>query len=216
MNIIIVGPPGAGKGTQAKLICNEYNLTQLSTGDILRENYRQGTMLGKEAAKYWSVGGLVPDDIMINLIRQEMKKPVPGNGYIFDGFPRTVAQALSLRDIFDELTLSLTAVIVLDVDFNELIKRLSARRTCTKCGKTYHMMFNPPKVEGICDLDNEPLCQREDDKPAAIENRLKVFKDQTLPLEKFFEDEGKAQHVPGMLGIDEVYAHIKNILDKCK
>ena len=137
MNIIIVGPPGAGKGTQAKLICNEYNLTQLSTGDILRENYRQGTMLGKEAAKYWSVGGLVPDDIMINLIRQEMTKPVPGNGYIFDGFPRTVAQALSLRDIFDELTLPLTAVIVLDVDFDELIKRLSARRTCTKCGIKY-------------------------------------------------------------------------------
>ncbi len=216
MNLVFLGPPGAGKGTQSKMICNEYNLTQLSTGDILRENYRQGTALGKLAAKYWGGGGLVPDDIMINLMRDELSKPIPGNGYIFDGFPRTVPQADALQQIFEELNMKLDVVLVLDVDMNELVRRLSARRTCTVCGKTYHLDFNPPKQAGLCDMEGAPLYQRPDDQAEAIATRLQVFQDQTFLLEDYYIKKGLAEHIPGMNDINVVFSDIKTALDKYK
>ncbi len=216
MNLVFLGPPGAGKGTQSKMICNEYNLTQLSTGDILRENYRQGTALGKLAAKFWGGGGLVPDDIMINLMRDELSKPIPGNGYIFDGFPRTVPQADALKQMFEELGMKLDVVLVLDVDMNELVRRLSARRTCTACGITYHLDFNPPKQAGICDMEGAALYQREDDKAEAIATRLQVFQDQTILLEDYYTKNGLAEHIMGMNEINVVFSEIKTVLDKYK
>lgn len=213
MNIILLGAPGSGKGTQAEKLCREYNLIQLSTGDILRENRRLGTNLGKQASKYLDGGSLVPDDVMIQLVRSELVKPHKSNGFILDGFPRTVPQAESLEVILNDLSLKLNAVIVLDTENDEIIRRLSARRTCPKCGKTFHLMFNPPKTEGICDACGNELYQRPDDTPNAIRHRLEVYANQTHPLIEFYEAKKLARHIPGMLAIDEVYKHIKEVLE---
>jgi adenylate kinase len=216
MNIVFLGPPGAGKGTQSKMICREYDLIQLSTGDMLRERYRKGTPLGVMAAKYWGGGGLVPDDIMIGLMKEELSNPSDAKGYILDGFPRTVPQADALISMMEELNMTLDAALVLDVDMNELVRRLSARRTCSVCGKTYHLDFNPPKEAGICDLDGGQLYQREDDQEEAIVNRLSVFQNQTSPLIEYYTKLNKVRSVNGMGDIDQIFADIKKTLDPLK
>ena len=209
MNIILLGAPGSGKGTQSDMLCREFNLKQLSTGDILRENRRLGTNLGKQAAKYLDGGSLVPDELMVQLMRSELVKPHKTNGFILDGFPRTVPQAESLEHILADLNIKLNAVVILDTENDQLVHRLSARRSCPKCGKSFHLLFNPPKKDGVCDACGNALIQRPDDTPVAIAHRLEVYANQTHPLIEYYEKKNLAKHIPGMLAITEVYKYIQ-------
>lgn len=212
MKLVFLGPPGAGKGTQSERICKDYNIVQLSTGDILRSNRKMGTELGKKAQSYMDAGNLVPDKIIIDMIKEELKKPELENGYILDGFPRTVPQAVALDELLKSMNDKLDLTLVLEVPNEELIKRLSARRTCRQCGKTYHLIYNPPANEGICDVCGGELYQRDDDKEEAILNRLKVYENQTKPLIEYYEKQGLAKKVDGIGSIDEIYQRIKHIL----
>lgn len=215
MKLIFLGPPGAGKGTQSEKICKDYGVVQLSTGDILRANRKQGTELGQKAQKYMDAGELVPDNLIIDMIKQELQKPELEKGYILDGFPRTVAQAEALDILLNEMNEKLDTVLVLEVPNEELIKRLTARRVCKKCGKSYHLIFNPPKVEGKCD---EPcggeLYQRDDDKEGPIMNRLKVYEQQTFPLIDYYSKKNMTDNIDGLGNIEEIYSRIKTVLDK--
>ena len=212
MKLVFLGPPGAGKGTQSEFICRDYGIVQLSTGDILRENRKMGTELGKKAQSYMDAGNLVPDDIIIDMIKEELKKPELKNGYILDGFPRTVPQAEALDQLLASLNDKLDLTLVLEVPNEELIKRLSARRTCRQCGKTYHLIYSPPKQEGICDVCGGELYQRDDDKEEAILNRLQVYENQTKPLIDYYEKKGIAKRINGVGTIDEIYQRIKSVL----
>ncbi len=214
MKLIFIGPPGAGKGTQAERICKEYNTVQLSTGDLFRLNRKLGTELGKKAQSYMGGGNLVPDEIVIGMLNDEIIKPEYANGYILDGFPRTVKQAEALDKLLEELGDNLDGVLVLSVPADELIKRLTARRTCRSCNRSYHIIYNPPKVEGICDFDNGELYQRDDDQEEAIKNRLNVYEAQTKPLIDFYQNEDKVMMINGVGEIDDIYSSIKSVLDK--
>ncbi len=212
MKLVFLGPPGAGKGTQSERICKDYGVVQLSTGDILRANRKMGTELGKKAQEYMDAGNLVPDDIIINMIKEELKKPELANGYILDGFPRTVPQAEALDKLLESMNDKLDMTLVLDVPNEELIKRLSARRTCRGCGKTYHLIYNPPKVENVCDVCGGELYQRDDDKEEAILNRLQVYEKQTKPLIEYYDKQGITKKINGLGTIDEIYERIKAVL----
>jgi adenylate kinase len=216
MKLIFIGPPGAGKGTQAERICKDFNIVQLSTGDILRANRKQGTELGKIAQQYMDSGALVPDEIIINMIKEELQKPELSNGYILDGFPRTVPQAEALSKLLSDMKQSLDAVLILEVPNQELVTRLTARRTCRSCGKSYHIIFNPPQMENVCDTCGGELYQRDDDKEEPILNRLKVYENQTFPLIEYYDAKGLAEHIVGTGEINEIYNRIKNILDKVR
>jgi len=212
MKLIFLGPPGAGKGTQAEKICKDFNVIQLSTGDILRNNRKLGTELGKKAQSFMDAGNLVPDDLIIDMIKEEIKKPELANGYLLDGFPRTVKQAEALDALLDTMNEKLDSTLVLEVPNEELILRLSSRRTCPVCQKTYHLIYNPPKVDGFCDNDNAILYQRDDDKEDAILNRLKVYETQTKPLIEYYTSKGIAKMINGVGSIDEIYNQIKIML----
>lgn len=214
MRLIFLGPPGAGKGTQAEFICRDFNIKQLSTGDILRANRKQGTELGKKAQSYMDAGELVPDGIIIDMIKEELKKPELANGYLLDGFPRTVPQAEALDNLLADMGQKLNTVLVLEVPNEELVRRLSARRTCRTCGKTYHLIYNPPKEDGVCDLDGGELYQRDDDKEGPIMNRLKVYENQTLPLIDYYSKKNMASKIDGLGKIDEIYGSIESVLKK--
>ncbi|MFP4528945.1 MAG: adenylate kinase [Candidatus Kapaibacterium sp.] len=214
MKMIFLGPPGAGKGTQCANIIEDFGVTQLSTGDILRANRKQGTELGKQAESYMAEGKLVPDEIIINMIKEELAKPDLAEGYILDGFPRTVPQAEALDTLLSGMGQKLDTVLVLEVPNEELIGRLTARRTCKDCGKSYHLKFNPPSKEGICDSCGGELFQRPDDQEAPIRKRLEVYADQTLPLIDYYEKKGLARHIAGVGSLGDVYARIKTELDK--
>lgn len=214
MKLIFIGPPGAGKGTQAERICKEYNTVQLSTGDILRMNRKLGTELGQKAQQYMDAGNLVPDEIIIGMLKDEIRKPEYVNGYILDGFPRTVKQAEALDVLLEELGDKLDSVLVLTVPAEDLISRLTARRTCRTCNKSYHLTFNPPKVDGICDLDQGELYQRDDDQEESIKNRLNVYEAQTKPLIDYYSTKGQVTMIDGVGEIDAIYSRIKNALDK--
>ena len=214
MKLIFIGPPGAGKGTQAERICKEYNTVQLSTGDILRMNRKLGTELGKKAQQYMAAGNLVPDEIIIGMLKDEIRKPEYVNGYILDGFPRTVKQAEALDVLLEELGDKLDSVLVLTVPAEDLISRLTARRTCRTCNKSYHLIFNPPKVDGICDLDQGELYQRDDDQEESIKNRLNVYEAQTKPLIDYYSTKGQVTMIDGVGEIDAIYSRIKSALDK--
>lgn len=207
MKLIFLGPPGAGKGTQAEYICRDYGVVQLSTGDILRANRKEGTELGKKAQSYMDAGNLVPDEIIIDMIKEELKKPELGKGYLLDGFPRTVPQAEALDKLLESMGQKLDAVLVLEVPEQELVERLTGRRTCRKTGKTFHMKFNPPPKN-----HNYDLYQREDDQESPVKNRLKVYNDQTKPLIDYYQNKGIAKMIDGVGSLDEVYARIKKIL----
>jgi adenylate kinase len=216
MRLVFLGPPGAGKGTQAEKICKEYGIVQLSTGDILRANRRQGTELGKKAQSYMDVGELVPDQIIIDMIKEELKKPELVNGYILDGFPRTVPQAEELDNLMKDLVQKLDTVLIIEVPNDELVKRLTARRICRTCGKSYHLIYNPPKVEGVCNVDGGELYQRDDDKEEPIRNRLKVYENQTMPLVEYYSAKNLANNIDGQGKIKEIYSRIQVVLDKYK
>ncbi len=214
MNIILLGPPGAGKGTQAKKIAEHYSLPHISTGDILRENISNNTSLGIKAKSYMAKGELVPDELLITIIRDRLSKPDCSNGFLLDGYPRTVPQADALQMILTESNKKLDVVLNIDVEDEELIKRLSGRRVCSSCGMSYHMIFNPPQEDEICDKCKGKLYQREDDKPEAIRNRLMVYKKQTQPLIEYYTRKGILRTVDGGKDIPEIFEDIKKILEK--
>jgi adenylate kinase len=214
MRLVFLGPPGAGKGTQAEYICKEYNIVQLSTGDILRANRKNGTELGAKAQVYMDKGELVPDQLIIDMIKEELQKPELANGYLLDGFPRTVPQAEALKTLLGDMGQKLDLVLVLEVQNEELVSRLTARRTCRTCGKSYHLVFNPPKQPGICDSDGGELYQRDDDTEETVINRLKVYEKQTRPLINFYAHEGLTWFVNGVGSIDSIFEKIKRIFEE--
>jgi len=208
MNIILLGPPGAGKGTQAKRLVEKYHIPQVSTGDMLREALKEGTPLGLEAKKYMDQGGLVPDSVVIGLVKERIQKPDAKGGYMLDGFPRTVGQADALNQVLTGLRRGIDHVISLSVDKGELLKRLTGRRACPLCGAVYHIEFAPPKTAGRCDACPGELFQREDDKEATILHRLQVYDDQTAPLIAYYEASGLLRSVNGLGTVDGVQGDI--------
>lgn len=211
---VLLGPPGAGKGTQAKIIAENLNLTHVSSGDIFRENLSQKTELGKQAQVYINRGDLVPDDLTISMIRDRLQKPDCANGAILDGFPRTPAQAEALARMLKEVGGEVQAVPYISVPAEVLIERLTGRWSCKKSGHVYHQKFNPPKVDGICDIDGSELYQREDDKSETVLKRIDVYLSQTAPLIAFYKEQGKLLEVDGTREISEVSDELIRALAK--
>lgn len=209
-----MGLPGAGKGTQAEKINDKYNIPHISTGDMFRLAIKEGTDLGKKAKEYMDQGGLVPDEVTIGIVRERLMKDDTKNGFLLDGFPRTIAQAEGLEELLTEVNRSIDFVIHVDVPEDKLVERLSGRRICPTCGAAYHVEFNPPKEEGICDKDGSTLTQRDDDKPETVKNRLSVNIEQTQPLLDFYQEKGYLARVNGDQDIDVVFQEIQNILNQ--
>ena len=212
MKLILLGPPGAGKGTQAKMLCAHYGIPQISTGDILRDAVRQQSPMGVKAKSYMDAGALVPDDVVVGIVRERLQQDDCHKGFVLDGFPRTVAQADALKVALDESGQSLDAVISLEVEAEALIERLTGRRTCKECGKGYHVKFDPPSRGGVCDVCGGQLVQREDDREETIRRRLEVYREQTAPLIDYYRSQGLLGQVDGMAPMDVVQAEIREIL----
>ncbi len=208
MKLVILGPPGAGKGTQAEYIVKRYNIPHISTGDIFRENIKNNTELGKKAKSYMDKGLLVPDDLVIALVEDRLNKDDAKEGFLLDGFPRTVAQAVSLDSILDKNDDKLTKVINISVDPEILIERAVGRRVCKICGMTYHVKFNPPKEEGVCDKDGTKLIQRDDDTEETVKTRISVYFDQTAPLIDYYRAQNLLIDIDGAKDIDKVFDDI--------
>jgi adenylate kinase len=209
VHLILVGPPGAGKGTQAANLVEEYGVPHIATGDIFRSAIKNKTPLGKKAKEYIDQGKLVPDEVTIGIVRERLSKGDCQEGFILDGFPRTIAQADALAEILKELNIELNAVLNIKVSDEEVIKRLSGRRICSDCGASYHVDFNPPQEDGVCDKCEGDLYQREDDQPETIKERLKVYKEKTEPLINYYQEAGLLKNVNGEAGLDEVFGNIK-------
>lgn len=212
MKIIMLGAPGAGKGTQAKMIAEKYGLPHISTGDIFRANIKNGTELGKEAKEYMDKGLLVPDELTVRLLLDRVAQDDCKNGYVLDGFPRTIPQAEVLDEKLSELGEKVDYAINVDVPDENIVNRMSGRRACLNCGATYHIVSIPPKKEGICDVCASALVLRDDDRPETVQNRLKVYHDQTQPLINFYEKKGVLRSVDGTLPMEEVFTAITKIL----
>lgn len=212
MNIILLGPPGAGKGTQAKMLVEKYGIPQISTGDILRANLKAQTELGLEAKKYMDAGKLVPDEVVIGIINNRLKEDDCQKGYMLDGFPRTVAQAEALDKILAEGGSGIDDVISIEVPNDELMGRLTGRRTCRQCGQGFHVMFDPPKAEGVCDKCSGELYQRDDDNEETVGNRLKVYADQTQPLIDYYQNKGLLRPIDGLGKITEILDRVVKVL----
>lgn len=212
MKIIMLGAPGAGKGTQAKMIAEKYGLPHISTGDIFRANIKNGTELGKEAKEYMDKGLLVPDELTVRLLLDRVAQDDCKNGYVLDGFPRTIPQAEVLDEKLSELGEKVDYAINVDVPDENIVNRMSGRRACLNCGATYHIVSIPPKKEGICDVCASALVLRDVDKPETVQNRLKVYHDQTQPLIDFYEKKGVLRSVDGTLPMEEVFTAITKIL----
>ncbi len=207
MRLILLGPPGAGKGTQAERLVAKYQIPQISTGDILRAAVRDGTDLGKTAKSYMDSGGLVPDAVVIGIIEERLKEDDCANGYILDGFPRTVAQADALKNVLAGMGQAIDHVVSVEVPNEDLVERLSGRRSC-KCGAMYHVTFNPPKKEGVCDKCGGELFQRADDQEETIRSRLAVYEEQTAPLIAYYEKAGLLRRIDGVGSLDEIFGRI--------
>ena len=212
MHLILLGAPGAGKGTQAAYLKDEWGLMHISTGDILRAEVRQGSALGKEAQGYMEQGALVPDDLIIRMMEERLKSLGEAIGYILDGFPRTVAQAEALDAMLERIRHQLDAVVNLVVPDAELIRRLTGRRVCPNCNAVYHIESMRPKQEGVCDVCGQALIQRKDDQLEAITHRLEVYKAQTQPLIDYYQQQDKLTTIDGTIGVPQVAAEIRAAL----
>ena len=212
--IVLLGPPGAGKGTQAKNISESYGLPHISSGDIFRENLNNHTELGEKAEEYMNRGELVPDDITISMIRERLSRPDCERGALLDGFPRTPGQAEALDEMLRDFNSQVDAVPYIKVPKDELVERLSGRLTCRAAGHVFHKKYNPPKEPGICDYDGSELYQREDDKPETVKRRIRVYLDQTQPLIDYYHDRGLLIEINGNQPIEEVTADLLNALEK--
>ncbi|MCI9201938.1 MAG: adenylate kinase [Lachnospiraceae bacterium] len=214
MKIIMLGAPGAGKGTQAQMIADKYKVPHISTGDIFRANIKNGTELGMEAKKYMDQGLLVPDELTVKILLDRVAKEDCKDGYVLDGFPRTIPQAEVLDKALAERGESIDYAVDVDVPDENIVKRMSGRRACLSCGATFHLEHVPPKEEGICDRCGKELVLRDDDKEETVLNRLKVYHDQTQPLIQFYKDKGVMQAVDGTKSMQEVFDAIVAILEK--
>ncbi|WP_122135063.1 adenylate kinase [Staphylococcus warneri] len=214
MNIILMGLPGAGKGTQASEIVKKFPIPHISTGDMFRKAIKDETDLGKEAKSYMDRGELVPDEVTVGIVKERISEDDAKKGFLLDGFPRTIDQAEALNSIMAELDRNINAVINIEVPEEELMNRLTGRRICENCGTTYHLVFNPPKVEGICDLDGGKLYQREDDNPETVSNRLKVNVKQSKPILEYYDNKGVLKNIDGSKDIEEVTTDVIDILDQ--
>lgn len=214
--IVLLGPPGAGKGTQAQVISQEMNLAHISSGDLFRENLKNQTELGKMAQGYMNRGELVPDDVTIAMVRDRLSRPDCSEGALLDGFPRTPAQADALAEMLSSMGQKVSSVPYISVPAQELIERLGGRWTCPSCGRVYHEKYNPPKTPGICDLDGTRLIQRDDDKPETVERRIRVYMDQTSPLIEYYRQKGLLVEVDGTRSIDDVSKEILQAIKKGK
>ena len=212
MKIIMLGAPGAGKGTQAKMIAEKYGVPHVSTGDIFRANIKEGTELGKEAKQYMDQGLLVPDELTVKILLDRVAKDDCKNGYVLDGFPRTIPQADVLDKALNELGDKIDYAIDVDVPDENIVKRMGGRRACLTCGATYHIEHVPPKKEGICDKCGSELVLRDDDKPETVKNRLSVYHEQTQPLIDFYTEKGVLRTVDGTQDMKDVFAAIVMIL----
>ncbi|HEY5195094.1 MAG TPA: adenylate kinase [Solirubrobacteraceae bacterium] len=208
-NLILLGPPGAGKGTQAERLQADFALAHISTGDMLRAQLAQGTDLGREAQKYMKAGELVPDEVILGMIGQRIGEQDACEGFLLDGFPRNISQADALGKTLEDSGRRLTAALLIDVPDEEVVRRLAGRRVCTKSGHVYHVEFDPPKREGVCDQDGSRLIQREDDKEETIRRRLEVYARQTSPLIEYYEQVGLLRRFDGQRNADEVHDHIR-------
>ncbi|WP_438313537.1 adenylate kinase [Sporosarcina sp. FA9] len=214
MNIVLMGLPGAGKGTQADKIVEKYETPHISTGDMFRAAIQEGTELGVKAKSYMDQGALVPDEVTIGIVRERLSKPDCDNGFLLDGFPRTVPQAAALDELLSEMGRRIEHVLNIQADKDELVARLTGRRICKVCGTSYHLQFNPPKVEGKCDKDDGELYQRADDNPETVTNRLEVNMTQTAPLLSYYDGKGILVNINGQQNIDIVFKELDAILQK--
>lgn len=212
MYLVLMGLPGAGKGTQAERIVEKYGIPHISTGDMFRAAIKEETPLGLEAKSYMDAGNLVPDEVTIGIVRDRLSKKDCEKGFLLDGFPRTVAQAEALEEITNELDRKIDYVLNISVDSDKLMQRLTGRRICQTCGSTYHVIFNPPKVEGVCDKDGGTLIQRQDDNEETVRNRLNVNMKQAKPLLDFYGDKGYLKNINGDQDIDKVFQDIDQLI----
>jgi adenylate kinase len=212
LNLILFGPPGAGKGTQAERLRSDFQLPFISTGDMLRTNVKEETELGKQAKEYMDAGDLVPDDLIVAMAAERLKHDDAQDGFILDGFPRTIDQAKALDRQLSELGRRVTTALLIDVPDAEVIRRLSGRRVCVKSGHNYHVEFDPPKHEGICDQDGSRLIQRDDDKPDVIANRLRVYHEKTKPLVDYYDGLGLMRRIDGTREAADVHGHIRAVI----
>lgn len=211
--VVLMGGPGAGKGTQAKKLQKELDLPQISTGDLFRENLKSETELGRLARRYMDAGELVPDEVTVGMVRERLTRPDTQPGAIFDGFPRTIAQADALKELLAEIDDAVNVVPYIHVDPDLLLKRLAGRWTCPVCGRVYHELFNPPQEEGICDVDGAELYQREDDTVETQRRRIEVYFEQTAPLLDYYRQKGLLVQIDGEQPIDDVFRDLKEAIE---
>jgi adenylate kinase len=212
MNLVLMGLPGAGKGTQAEKIVEKYGIPHISTGDMFRAAIKESTELGLQAKSFMDSGNLVPDEVTIGIVRERLSKEDCAEGFLLDGFPRTVAQAEALEDILSDLHKNINFVINIDVDQEFLMERLTGRRICKSCGSTYHLVFNPPIKDDVCDRCGGELYQRADDNAETVQNRLEVNQKQTKPLLDFYEDKGYLRNINGQQDIRKVFDELDQLL----
>jgi adenylate kinase len=212
-NVILLGGPGAGKGTQAERIVADFKLPHISTGEMLRASVAKGTRMGLEAQKYMESGALVPDEVVVGVVRERLAEPDAADGFLLDGFPRTIPQAEQLDAMLAEAGRAVTHVVLIDVPADELVQRIAGRRSCAGCGKLYNVTFDPPKADGVCDVCGRELVQRADDNEDTVRNRIGVYEDQTAPLIGYYTERGVLESALGGGKLpDEVYAQVQQIL----